>query len=233
MVMNVEDAAQSLNTNEKTVLRWIKKGNLPAERIGGEYRINRVDLLEWATERGVKVNPALFNRREAGCDDEKDVLPSLSRALDAGGIHYSLEGEDMETVLRNVVALLKLPVEIDPEFLLQVLLAREALGTTAVGDGIAIPHVRNPILLQQLAEPRILLCFLAQPVAFGALDGKPVRVLFTLISPTVKVHLHLLSSLAHALRDPRLRMVLQPPGSPENVLASVRKIEHDLGRSSA
>ena len=81
-------------------------------------------------------------------DAENRPLPTLSQALQAGGIHCGFPGNDKETVLRNAVAILDLPPEIDPDFILQVLLAREAMGTTAVGDGIAIPHVRNPILVQ-------------------------------------------------------------------------------------
>ena len=68
---------------------------------------------------------------------------------------------------------MKLPDDVDREFLYQVLLAREALGSTGIGDGIAIPHVRNPIVLH-LSRPTVTLCFLEQPVDFGALDGQPV-----------------------------------------------------------
>jgi PTS system nitrogen regulatory IIA component len=225
MLLSVEETARALHQDEKTVLRWIRKDGLQAERIGDEYRINRVDLLEWATERGMKVDPALFRAR----DDDQGTLPTLCQALEAGGIHCNVQGNDTESVLRSVVNLLALPAEIDPEFVLQVLLAREALGTTAVGDGIAIPHVRNPILLQ-LPVPKVALCFLAKPVDFGALDGKPVRVLFTLTSPTARVHLHLLSKLAFALRDPRLRQVLQPPCNPAGIMAAVREIEQDIGK---
>ena len=85
---------------------------------------------------------------------------------------------------------MRLPEEVDSEFLYQVLLAREALGSTGMGDGIAIPHVRNPIVLH-LSRPMVTLCFLETPIDFGSLDGKPVTTLFTLISPTVRAHLHL------------------------------------------
>ena len=115
-------------------------------------------------------------------------------ALHAGGIHYRIGGSDKASVLHHVVETMRLPAEVDREFLYEVLLAREALGSTAIGDGIAIPHVRNPVILH-LERPLITLCFLERPVDFGALDGQPVDTLFTLISPTVRAHLHLLSRL--------------------------------------
>lgn len=224
MLLEPSEAAQALNVDEKTIVRWIKKDNLPAESMRGDFRINPVDLLEWATERGIKVNPALYKMHDA----DTRPLPTLCQALEAGGIHCGFPGNDKETILRNVVSALELPSEIDPDFILQVLLAREAMGTTAVGDGIAIPHVRNPILVQ-LPVPKISLSFLAQPIDFGALDGKPVQILFTIISPTIRMHLHLLSRLAYCLRDQRLRDVLGKQCNAKAIMDVIREIEKEIG----
>lgn len=223
MVLEPIEAAQALNVDEKTVVRWIKKDHLPAEMTQGEYRINPVDLLEWATDRGMKVNPALYKMNDA----DNRPLPTLSQALEAGGVHCGVQGHDTESVLSNVVKLLDLPPEVDPDFILQVLLAREAMGTTAFGDGIAIPHVRNPILVQ-LPVPKIALCYLMDPVDFGALDGKPVRLLFTIITPTIRMHLHLLSKLAYCLRDPRLQQILDNACNPAAIIECVREIENEI-----
>ena len=223
MLMKASEVAAELDEQESTVLKWIKKQKLPATLVKGSYRINRVDLLEWATEHGIKVPPELFGAAQADIH-----LPSLSEALEAGGVHCGVPGDDTLSVLRNVVNLLKLPPQMDPDFLLQVLLAREALGTTAVGDGIAIPHVRNPILLQSKPAPAITLCFLENPIDFGALDGEPVRILFLLTSPTVKVHLHLLSRLAYALHDGQFRGALNTACDPVGIIEAARRFERDM-----
>ena len=223
MLLKASEVAALLHIDENAVIRWIKRDKLPAALVRGNYRINRVDLLEWATEHGIKVPPELFTAAQ------HDVgLPSLSEALEAGGVHCEVAGEDKPSVLRNVVNLLKLPPQMDPDFLLQVLLAREALGTTAVGDGIAIPHVRNPILLQNRPEPAVSLCFLKHPIDFGALDGIPVRILFMVTSPTVKVHLHLLSRLAYALHDPRFRETLNSSCDSATILEAARRSESGM-----
>ena len=80
------------------------------------------------------------------------------------------------------------------------MLAREAIAPTAIGEGIAIPHVRNPVVLH-VGRPSITLCFLEQPIEYDALDGKPVHTLFTIVSPTTRAHLHLMSKLSFVLRD--------------------------------
>lgn len=222
MLIKTSEVAALLHTDEKTVIRWIRKDKLPATLVGGIYQINRVDLLEWATDHAIKVPPELFEAADADIP-----LPTLVEAIEAGGIRCGVEGADKLSVLKNVVGLLKLPPPMDPDFLLQVLLAREALGTTAIGDGIAIPHVRNPILLNR-PSPAIMICFLATPVDFGALDGNPVKILFLLTSPTVKVHLHLLSKLAYALHDQQFRAQLNLACDPAAILAAARRIEQGI-----
>jgi PTS system nitrogen regulatory IIA component len=220
MLMKASEVAALLHRDESAVLKWIKKEKLPATLVHGTYQINRVDLLEWATEHGVKVPPELFEAAQADV-----ALPTLGQALEAGGVHCGVPGDDKLSVLRNVVNLMKLPPQMDPEFLLQVLLAREALGTTAIGDGIAIPHVRNPILLQNKPLPAISLCFLQHPIDFGALDGIPVRILFMITSPTVKVHLHLLSRLAYALHDQEFRATLNLACDPAAITEAAQRSE--------
>lgn len=218
--LTVRDAAALLNASEKSVYRWIKEGVLPAYRINDQYRINRAELLEWATARKMHVSPEIFAEPES----EAGPAPTLEDALTAGGIHYRLGGKDKPSALHAVVDALDLPADVDREFLYQVLLAREALGSTGVGDGIAIPHVRNPIVLH-LSRPTVTLCFLEHAVDFGALDGQPVSTLFTLISPTVRAHLHLLSRLAFALREPRFKAAVRTQASPEEIHAALRAAE--------
>lgn len=223
MKLLVKDAARLLDVSEKTIYRWIKQGSIPAYRLNDHYRFNRAELLEWATARRIAVSPEIFREAES----EAASLPHLLEALATGGIHYRIGGSDREAVLRNVVEAMRLPEDVDPQFLYEVLMAREALGSTAVGDGIAIPHVRNPLILH-LERPMIALCFLERPVDFGALDGKPVSALFTLISPTVRAHLHLLSRLSFALKDPAFKKEILRQGSREALFHALERIERGL-----
>ena len=221
MQLTVRDVASLLNVSEKTVYRWIKAREIPAYRINDQYRFHRAELLEWATARRVGVSADIFHEEGAGS------APSLADALLAGGIAYRLVATDVKSALRAVVEAMRLPDEVDREQLFQVLLAREALASTAIGDGVAIPHVRNPIVLH-VARPAITLCFLEHPVDFGALDGKPVHCLFTMVSPTVRAHLVLLSRLAFALRDPAFRKVLGRQALRDEILTELRRVEAGL-----
>lgn len=79
----------------------------------------------------------------------------------------------------------------------------------------------------------ITACFLERPVDFGALDGRPVHALFTLISPTVRAHLHLLSRLSFALRDPAFKDAVVRQASREEILAAAESCEAKLDRSAS
>jgi PTS system nitrogen regulatory IIA component len=211
MRLRVRDAAELLDVSEKTIYRWISQKKLPAHRVNEQYRFNRAELLEWATSEQIPVSPKMLE------EPEDAFIPSLEQALRSGGIHYRVGGTDKPSVLKSIVEILPLPEEVDREFLFQVLLARESVGSTAIGDGIAIPHVRNPVTLH-VAQPIVALSFLENSIDFQAIDGKPVHTLFTIISPTIKAHLNLLSKLAYGLRGSPLAEAVASRASREEIL---------------
>jgi len=222
--LTTSDAAALLDVDESTVHRWIEERGLPAEKIAGRTLLNRAAVLEWATENRVAVSARVFRPAEAG----GERLPSFAAAFAAGGVHHGVPGATREEVLREAVSRLPLPDGTDAEDLLAVLLARETAGSTAIGDGVAIPHVRMPIVLD-VEEAVVGLCFLAEPVDFGAPDGKPVTVLFTLVTPTVHGHLHLLAALAYLLRDAGFRAAVKAAAPAGDLLALAAEVERRSG----
>jgi PTS system nitrogen regulatory IIA component len=223
MQLTVRDLARIFKVSEAAVYRWMSEDDLPAEQVHGQYRFNRTEVLEWATLRKREVSPALFQDDGALTSGE----PRLDEALQAGGIFHGVEGPDTEAVLRALVGAMPLPEEVDREFLLEIFLSREALGSTGIGGGLAIPHPRYPVVLP-VPRPAITLAFLARPIPYGAADGQPVHTLFALVSPTVRAHLRLLARLAFALRDQAFRAAVEAKAPPEAILAEARRLEGAL-----
>ena len=224
MFLKIADIVSALGYDEKTVLNWVKKKGLPAHMVNGRYQVNQVDLLEWATNNGIKVPPHLF-----AVPLPEDRLPLLSESLVRGGIHFDVPGDDTASALKSVVERLPLPPHMDPDFLFQTLLAREALGSTAIGHGIAIPHVRNPILTQT-QEPAVSLCFLKKPIDFNAPDSQPVHILFTLITPNPKIHLHMLARLSFVLQEQRFMELLNRTPRADEIIGMIKELEERIGR---
>ncbi len=227
MQLSVRDVVRLLKVPEKTVYRWIKESDMPATRIGEQYRFGRAELLEWAMARQINLPSDLFHEPEEGTAGSTDLVS----ALQAGGIHAGILANDRESALRAVVRTMPLPEDVDRDFLFDMLLARETLSSTGMGDGIAIPHVRNPMVLH-VPRSMINLCLLDRPVEFGAVDGKPVHSLFSLISLTVRDHLHLLSRLAFALRDDGFKGAIVSRAPAEDILEEARRVERTLAQQA-
>ncbi|HEY7683143.1 MAG TPA: PTS sugar transporter subunit IIA [Gemmatimonadales bacterium] len=221
MQITVRQAATYLGVNESTLRRWIKERGLPVHRVNERMHLNAIEVWEWAVEHGVPASRSLLEEARRFPEE----VPPLSRLLETGGIHHDVEGDDKSAVLAAIVRRLPLSPEVDRQFLLTVLDAREAMGSTGIGDGIAIPHVRNPILLH-VDQPFVSLSLLRRPVEFGAIDGKPVHALFFVVSPSVPSHLKILAQLGFVLRDAELRELLTRRASGGEILNRIREIEH-------
>jgi PTS system nitrogen regulatory IIA component len=228
MQLRVRDVSRLFNVTEATIARWIKQRGMPGRYVGGQYRFHRAELLEWATANQIDVSLEMFDDFET----EEEPVPSLAQALAAGGIFHQVPDTDKDRALRALIGLLPLPDGIDRELLLRLFLAREASASTAIGEGIALPHVRNPMVLN-VDCPTVTLCFLERPVDFGALDGKPVYVLFSLICPTMRSHLQLLARISHALHDKKFKGVVTRQGTAEEILAEARRVDAALAARDA
>lgn len=97
--------------------------------------------------------------------------------------------------------------------------AREALASTAVGHGVAIPHGR----IDTLDDSRGAFLRLEQPVAFGAVDGEPVDLVFALAVPAhyIQQHLHQLAELAGQFADDGFRERLRQADNPAELHATL------------
>jgi PTS system nitrogen regulatory IIA component len=218
MQLTARDAARLLGVSESTLGRWLRSGELAATRVNDQYRLNRLDLLEFASARNMDVSPDLLS------DLEHPQLPSLADAIRAGGVHRGIAGADKAAILREVVERLPLHGPAERDLLHRVLLAREALGSTGFGNGIAIPHPRNPIVLR-IEKPEVAICYLEPPADFEALDGKPVHTLVTVVSPSIRTHLHLLAIIAAALHDPMVVARLEARAGAEALVPEIERLE--------
>jgi PTS system nitrogen regulatory IIA component len=225
MTLTVREAARLLNVSEKTVYRWIAARRLPARRVGDQYRLGRAELLDWVAANRAEASLELFTE-----PDEAGPLPTLEAALTAGGVVYRVEGHTRDEVLRSAVQATRLPEGVSADFLYEVLRAREQLASTAVGEGIAMPHPRHPLVLH-VPAPSVTLCFLERPVDFGALDGKPVFALFLLLCPSVRAHLHLLGRLAFGLRQPSFAKAVREQAGRNVILAEAARVDAACGEA--
>jgi PTS system nitrogen regulatory IIA component len=98
-----------------------------------------------------------------------------------------------------------------------LLAAREALGSTGVGSGIAVPHAR----VDGLVSPTGFFARLDKPIDYDAIDGQPVDLVFLLLSPTQEAggHLAALAAVSRRLRDRKVADALRRTDDPARMQA--------------
>ena len=107
-------------------------------------------------------------------------------------------------------------LNLSSENIYRALLAREKLGSTAIGEGIAIPHCR----INECAEAAGCLVTLQEPIDFGSIDGRDVDVIFVLLVPeeATQAHLNLLAALARSFSNADLRDRVRQTNDPEELI---------------
>ena len=129
-------------------------------------------------------------------------MADLSGLLKPDRVFVDLESTSKRQVLQTLADELSASIPVESGQILKALLEREKLGTTGIGDGLAIPHAK----LDDLDE--VVGCFvrLGELVDFDALDEKPVDLVFCLLAPqdSGAEHLKALAKVARVFRDEQL-----------------------------
>ncbi len=147
--------------------------------------------------------------------------------IDPRLVFPAIPGQTREEVLgelsRRMAAQGAVP---DANELASRLLDREKLGCTGLGDGIAIPHCKLP----GIDRVAVAVATTEQPVEFGAADGKPIRLIFLVVSPTqgAAAHLQALARVSRLLRVPGVAHRLRDARSSEELREALREAEASL-----
>ena len=110
--------------------------------------------------------------------------------------------------------------------LLETVMEREKLGSTGIGQGIAVPHAKS----DQIENLVAALGISKVGVDFDSLDGEPVNIIFLVLAPTKSVGLHLkaLAKIARLLKDRVFRNALKDAKTPEEVIDLIKEDEQKL-----
>jgi PTS system nitrogen regulatory IIA component len=141
--------------------------------------------------------------------------------IEATRVYFRIPGATREEVLREMAVRLSTLGRVpDVDDLVGRLLAREQLGCTGLGGGIAIPHCKMP----GLSDVVVAMATTAEPIPFGAADGIPVRLIFLVASPAAASagHLQALARISRILRTPGVIADLDAASSAERLLEVVR-----------
>jgi nitrogen PTS system EIIA component len=203
--------------SEKEVKSLVKKKDIPYQTIHEKICFNKQQIVEWALTRNIPINVSGHARME------EYQIKSLGTVLDQSSFHYNCDF-DKNTYIEQMVGMLDLEMSVDKEIIVQLLKNREELMSTAIGNGIALPHPRIPLMVGR-DKPLLAFFFPAAPLDLKSLDGKPVHTIILLICQTIKQHLSLLAHLSYLLLNDSLKSALEKRLSNGEILDIIKALE--------
>ena len=131
----------------------------------------------------------------------------------------NFEASSKKNVLDELTKLAEKNFKIDSQNLLESLIKREKLGSTGVGNGIAIPHANCP----NIDKPKVFLAILSNSLDFNANDDQPVDIIFLLLAPdnSSSEHLQALALVSRLLRNKELTTKLRGCKNTESAFAVI------------
>ena len=157
---------------------------------------------------------------EVSLNDGVD-LPLL---IHRGGVLFDVEGDTPQEIYKIISDKIEKPQDVTSEQIYTALCAREQVLSTAVGNGIALPHARSAIIKSD-DDQKICVVYLKNPIDMQAPDEREVDVMFVLLTQNSQVHLKVLTALAGLFRNLRFRKALETHASEAEILSLIRELD--------
>ena len=144
----------------------------------------------------------------------------LTNFLTDNSIIFNCKSKSKKNVLEIISKIMSEVTSTKEDIIFEKLYEREKLGTTAFGNGIAIPHAR----IDNISEAKIILLKLEKPIEFEAIDGNKVDLILSLLVPNNKdeIHIEFLSKVAEMLDDNIFREKIRQSSDELEILSLIR-----------
>jgi PTS system nitrogen regulatory IIA component len=215
--LTIKDISTLLLKPEKEIQSLIKQKEIPFQTIQDKLLFNKQQIIEWALSRNIPLN--ISNHKKMS----EYHVKTLNNLLDHNSFFYDCALSE-KLYIEQMVDLINLEKNIDKGIIVHLLKNREELMSTAIGNGISLPHPRIPLMVGR-NKPLINFFFPKKPLDLKSLDGKPVHTIILMISQTIKQHLSLLAHLSFLLSKETFRFALESRLSYKEIIDIISHIE--------
>jgi len=200
--MSLEDFAEYIGMDAREVRKLADRGKLPGQKIGGEWRFNRARVTEWLQQELPTLEPDRVVALERSMSDQDaGGALLLTGLIGLEGVDAQLPAKTKSSVLRELVRLAgKTGLLYDPDGLLEALQEREAMCTTALPNGLAIPHPRQPMPYVS-SEPFVCVGRTPRGIGFGSPEGRLTDIFVLVCCHEDRHHLRVLARLIRVIND--------------------------------
>lgn len=150
------------------------------------------------------------------------MIMDLASLISKGGV-FTVEGSSTTEIYEKVCNLIKFPESITSDAVFNALCAREKIMSTAVGNGIALPHASVPIIKEE-DEQRVCVVYLKEPLDMNAPDEMKVHTMFVILTQNRQTHLQVLSRLVSLLRDTSFLKLLENQANGVDLIEKIKEL---------
>ncbi|MGI5107327.1 PTS sugar transporter subunit IIA [Treponema socranskii] len=181
-ILTIEEVANYLRVSDRTVYDWAQRGEIPAGKIGTVWRFKKSEVEKWVNER-----------LSSSAGRKKDDVVQVKNILSPNRVIFISQTSRHDALVELATALSSAPQVKRSDELVSEILKREDLMSTAIGRGIAIPHVR----LSSVTDLVMAVGVCKTPVTdFQPIDDMPVSLLF-MIAAAYNQHSYYLQTLSY------------------------------------
>ena len=229
--LTVLELARMLGADARRVERMAQRGEIPCQKVGGQFRFNRAQITEWLQQKMGGLSHDHLAQVDAGMTEQRQTPQDemiITPLLRPEAVTTNLGSRTKDSTLRELVSLAtRTGLVVDERTLLEAVQHREELCSTAMEGGIAIPHPRRP-QPEAISGPILVVAKTPQGIAFGAPDGRMTTLLFLTASQDDRHHLHVLARLCRMLHDEHFPTRLEGAETPTEMIELLTDRESEV-----
>ena len=210
-ILTIEEVAKYLRVSDRTVYDWAQKGEIPAGKIGTVWRFKKSEVENWVNAR-----------LSSGANRSSDSQIQLRNILSPERVVFINHTSKHDALVELADVLSSAPQVKNATELTQEILKREELMSTAIGKGIAIPHVR----LSSVTDLVMAVGVCKKPILdYQTIDDEPVNLLL-MIAAAYNQHSYYLKTISHfsaKFKDKSIRDAIASAPSEQDVYSILAK----------
>jgi PTS system nitrogen regulatory IIA component len=223
-IMTLSEIATHLKVSEKTILRMVQAGKLPATKVTRQWRFVRAAIDDWLNSRMY----ALPKKELIQVIDTAEHIIPITELVSAARIIMNIKpGAKVSILTQLFQPLLKTKMVDQHENYLSKVIERESLLSTAIGHGLAIPHVRAPEETSIVA-PCIVMGICKNGAEFDALDGRKTYVFAMPCANTESSHLQLSAKISLIFRKSGIIKRMRDAQTKADVMAILSETDKEI-----
>jgi len=228
-MMDLEELARYLQRDAREVHKLANRGHLPGQKVAGKWRFARAEINHWLETQMPELTEQQLTALENSHAGDEEQEPFIAELLSADCMAVPLSSSSRTSVLKELVSLAEQSWQVyDPAALFEAVRQREELASTALDEGVAIPHARRP-QASILGESLIAYGRTAHGIPFGAPRGILTDIFFLVCCRDERTHLRVLARLSRLIRRPGFLDALREAQTVQETLHVISDAEGDLG----